>query len=83
MKNTGKPVFFISYVKLISLLYNEGVAMSEKKSFITESDKSLNKFLIKYFFKSKVGPIIALIFPILFMAMYAVISTHKEIPGGK
>ncbi len=53
-----------------------------KKEFISNSNRSLFNFLFKYFFKTKVGPIIALVFPIVFMVMYIIITAMKnaEVP---
>ncbi len=50
----------------------------EQKEFLTKADKSLFSFIFKFFFKTKVGPIISQVFPIIFMIMYIIINAMKN-----
>ncbi len=52
--------------------------MIQQKEFFTKADKSLFNFIFKFFFKTKVGPIISQVFPIIFMIMYIIINAMKN-----
>lgn len=64
-------------MKKINVNYKNQIFTKESLS----KNKVLAEFLIKYFFKSKLSPIISFLLPILFMLVYYVTSSNSNTNG--